>query len=685
LRLAVDIGGTFTDVVAYDEETGKTAFGKSPTTPAAMAEGVLAAVGKAGTNLKDCSAVLHGTTAVINALTERKGAKTALVTTKGFRDVYEIGRINRPDSYNLFFKKHVPLVPRYLRFEVDERLKGDGSVFIPFNEESADQVIAKIKENGIEAVAITFLHSYRNPVHETLMKDIIKEELGGKVYVTASNELSREYREYERTSTTVANAYVGPKMATYVDNLNRSLEKEGFKGNLLFMQSNGGIYDSEAAKIQPIQLLESGPAGGVAGTAYISHLLGFENAIALDMGGTTAKACTIERGIPSSGSDYFVGGYNSGLAIRIPVLDVVEVGAGGGSIARVDESGSMKVGPQSAGAVPGPAAYGKGGTEPTVTDADVVLGKIDPTRFLGGEIPLDRAKAEAAIREKIAKPLGVSLEAAAQGIVSIADATMAYAVRSVTTERGMDTRDFVMMIYGGAGPNHVAPVADELQVPLVIVPNHPAHFSAMGMLLSDVRRDYVQTYFGPVADMSLKDVEELYQKMEAKGRQEVLSSNVKVGEVTAIRSADMRYVGQEHAVLVQIPAKLATEEDRKEIKKRFDAAHQLRYSHSAPEEKAELVSLRLTMIGSVSKPALTVVQAKGKTPPNESMRGSRKVYFASTKAFVDTPIYSREKLLAGNMIEGPCVIEEYASNIPVPPEFTVEIEKHGNVYLRLRG
>ena len=354
-------------MVAYDDDTGKTSFGKSPTTPSAMVEGVLTALEKAGISLPACTALLHGTTAVINTLVERKGAKTALVTTKGFRDVYEIGRINRPDSYNLFFKKHVPLVPRYLRLEVDERLRGDGSIFIPFNETSADQVVETIKNNGIEAVAITFLHSYRNPVHETLMKDILKEA-DPKLYVTASNELSREYREYERTSTTVANAYVGPKMSLYVDDLVSNLAKRGFAGNLLFMQSNGGIYDSETAKMQPIQLLESGPAGGVAGTAYLSHLLGFENAIALDMGGTTAKACTIERGIPSSGSDYFVGGYNSGLAIRIPVLDVVEVGAGGGSIAKVDESGSMKVGPQSAGADPGPAAYGKGGTEPTVTD-----------------------------------------------------------------------------------------------------------------------------------------------------------------------------------------------------------------------------------------------------------------------------------------------------------------------------
>ena len=296
-----------------------------------------------------------------------------------------------------------------------------------------------------------------------------------------------------------------------------------------------------------------------------------------------------------------------------------------------------------------------------------------------------RELAERAIKERIAQPLGVSLETAAQGIVSIADATMAYAVRSVTTERGMDTRDFVMMIYGGAGPNHVAPVADELQIPLVIVPQHPAHFSAVGMLLSDVRRDYVQTFFGGVSDASLKEVEELYERMAEKGRRDIADSKINVNDVTALRSADMRYVGQEHSVLVQLPPKLATDEDRQEIKKRFDAAHLLRYSHNAPEEKAELVTLRLTVIGAVKKPALPLLQTGAKAPPKEAEKGSRKVYFPSRKEFVYCPVYSREALLAGNLIEGPAIIEEYASNIPVPPEFTVEMEKHGNLYLRLRG
>ncbi|MHB8566332.1 MAG: hydantoinase/oxoprolinase family protein [Nitrososphaerales archaeon] len=682
MRIAIDIGGTFTDIVAYDEQTGRTSFGKSQTTTGAMVGGVIAAIKKSGVELGNCSNLLHGTTAVINTLVERKGAKTALVTTKGFRDVYEIGRINRPDSYNLFFKKHVPLVPRYLRFEVEERLRGDGTVLVPFSKNSALEVISALKQNKIEALAITFLHSYRNSQHEALMKEIVKESMP-EIYISVSSDVTREYREYERTSTTAANAYVGPKISRYIDELEAMLEKQGFTGKLLLMQSNGGLYESNAAKAQPIQLVESGPAGGIAGAAHLSRMLGFENSIGLDMGGTTAKACTIENGVASSGSDYFVGGYNSGLAIRIPVIDITEVGAGGGSIARIDETKSIKVGPDSAGSDPGPACYGKGGVEPTVTDADVIMGKINPTRFLGGEMKLDMREARTAIFGRIAKVVGVSLEDAAAGVVGIADALMAYAVRSVTTEKGLDTRDFVLVSYGGAGPTHVAPVAEELQIPLVIIPRSPAHFSAMGMLYSDLRRDYVQTFFVPVAVADLREIDETYQKMEALGLENIKAPGVELSEISILRSADMRYVGQEHAVLVLIPLKMSSEENREEIKKRFDSAHLLRYAHNAPEEKSEFVSLRVTVLGKVKKPEMQNLAVGSKLPPKEAERGSRKVYFGSN--YADSPVYSRETLLSGNIIEGPAVVEEYASNVPVPPGFIIEVEKHGNLFLRLKN
>ncbi|MFI5268770.1 MAG: hydantoinase/oxoprolinase family protein, partial [Chloroflexota bacterium] len=566
LRIAVYIGGTFTDLTAFDSVNGSVELGKALSTPSNLTEGIMAAMAKTGVSPAEAGLVIHGSTVVINAILQRQGARTALVTTKGFRDVYEIGRINRPESFNLFFRKHRPLVPRELIFEVPERMLADGIEERALDEAAAREVAHKIDELGIEAVGIIFLHSYFAPEHEIRMRDILLES-NSNLFVTASHELSREYREYERTSTTAANAYVGPIVSHYLADLEQRLDSDGFQGSLLIMQSSGGLYDVDTARRQCVQMMESGPAGGVVGTMAICDALGLDAAISFDMGGTTAKACVIRRGSPDLSPDYFVGGYNEGLAIRIPVLDIKEVGTGGGSIAHIDQGGALHVGPESAGAEPGPVCYSRGGTEPTITDADVALGRISPEQFLGGEMRLDFDAAVRAIRGKVAEPLGLSLERAADGMLAIGIASMANAVRAVTTERGLDPRDFTLVAYGGGGPPHAVAVARELAIRRVIIPQAPAHFSAFGMLLADLRRDYVLTHFTKLADLDMAELEGLYQGLEQQGLQALTEAGIKPEQSVFERAADMRYVGQEHSVAINVPGKVDAEEVREQIKK----------------------------------------------------------------------------------------------------------------------
>ena len=553
MRIAVDIGGTFTDVALFDEAQGTVTPGKALSTPTNLVDGIMSAMVRTTDSPAAIDLMIHGSTVVINSIIERQGAKTALITTKGFRDVYEIGRINRPESFNLFFRKHRPLIPRDMIFEVPERILADGTEEQPLDEATALATARHIKSLGVEAVAILFLHSYREPGHEIQMREIMND-VAPDIFVTASHELSREYREYERTSTTAANAYVGPMVSRYLGNLEERLGSEGFKGSLMIMQSSGGLCDVQTARRQCVQMMESGPAGGVVGSMVLCDALSLNDAISFDMGGTTAKACVIRRGSPDLSPDYFVGGYNEGLAIRIPVLDIKEVGTGGGSIAYIDEGGALHVGPQSAGAEPGPACYGRGGDQATVTDADVVLGRISPDQFLGGEMGLDGQAAHDALRRQVAEPLGLTVERAASGVLAIAVASMANAVRGVTTERGLDPRDFTLIAYGGGGPLHAVAVARELALAQVIIPGSPAHFSAFGMLLADMRRDYVQTHFQLLADISMEQLEERYRQLEQEGLRELQAVGISTDQVVFERAADMRYVGQEHAVAVTAPA-----------------------------------------------------------------------------------------------------------------------------------
>lgn len=681
IRLAVDIGGTFTDVTAFDETTGAVFLGKAPSTPANFGDGILDAVGKAGTHLAETSAIVHGSTVVINALLERKGARTALVTTKGFRDVYEIGRINRPESFNLFFRKHRPLVPRQLVFEIAERMLADGTEEVPLDEYAARSLAQHLRDLGVESVAVVFLHSYRTPEHEARMRDILREEVPG-AFITASHELSREYREYERTSTAAANAFVGPMVTRYLASLEERLGGRSFRGNLMVMQSSGGLMDVQTARGQCVQMMESGPAGGVVGATAICEALGVDNAICFDMGGTTAKACVVRRGAPDLSPDYFVGGYNEGLAIRIPVLDIKEVGTGGGSIGSIDQGGALHVGPESAGADPGPVCYGRGGTRPTVTDADVVLGRIAADQFLGGEMALDAAAGLRAIQKEVAEPLALSLERAAAGMIEIAVSSMANAVRAVTTERGLDPRDFTLIAYGGGGPLHAVAVARELAIGKVIVPQAPAHFSAFGMLLADVRRDYVLTHFQRLADVSLDELEGLYQQLEQEGMAELERVGISPDRVVFERAADMRYVGQEHAVAVSTPSSIGPE-SRELIKRTFDDAHELRFSHSAPAEPAELVSLRVSVFGRTEKPPLPRIPQGTVEPPVDARRPDRMVTLDEGEGAESCAVYDRSRLLAGNIISGPALIEEAASCTLFGRNDTATVNEYGHLVIEL--
>ncbi|MGH6767945.1 MAG: hydantoinase/oxoprolinase family protein [Xanthobacteraceae bacterium] len=678
IRLAADIGGTFTDIAVFDGATGALTFGKVLSTPQRLVDGINAGVTKAGADYRSAGLFLHGSTVAINAILERTGAKTALLITEGFRDIYEIGRINRPDAYNLFFQKHMPLVERALRFEVRERVLADGEIETPLDEAEIAAHGRRLEALGIEACAILFLNCYAHTGHEARTKAIL-EKNHPQMFVTVSHELSQEYREFERCSTVVANAYVGPKVRRYVGEIDAHIRDAGFSGSFLVVQSTGGLYDAAQARSQCVRMLESGPAAGVIGTQALCRALKLDNAIAFDMGGTTAKAGVIYKGEALTTSKALIGGYERALPVQIAMMDIFEVGTGGGSIARI-EQGGLRVGPQSAGASPGPACYGLGGTEPTVTDANLVLGRLGADRFLGGEMPLDVLAAERAIAA-LAKPLDLDVTAAADGILRIAATAMSYAVKGVTTERGFDAGDFALVAYGGAGPLHAVAVAREIGIRKVIVPVAPGVFSAFGMLFSDLRYDFVRTWLTRLDEAPFERIEKVYRELERQGRKAIAGTAIKPKEIVVKRAADMRYVGQEHAVTVDLPARVFAQRDRKAVKRMFDEMHALRYGTSAPAEGAEIVSLRVTVAGIMAKPPLKRIARGRAAPPAGAHTGKRGAFLDGR--FRDAPTYRRAVLLAGNRIKGPALIEEHASTTVLMPGDACEVDAYGNLVIKV--
>jgi N-methylhydantoinase A len=681
LRVAVDIGGTFTDMAAFDEVTGQLLFGKALSTHGQLVNGIQATLDSAHIDLRDGNLFLHGSTIAINTLLERNGAKTALLITEGFRDIYEIGRVNRPDAYNLFFNKHEPLVKRSLRFEVAERLRADGSTHKPLDEAAVRELARELGGQDIAAVAVLLLHSYRNPAHEQRVKQILQEELPG-AFVCASHELSQEYREFERVSTAVANAYVGPRVSAYLGELEQHLSTKGFEGDFYVVQSTGGLFPSAHARRDCVRMLESGPAAGVIGAQAICAQLGMGDAIAFDMGGTTAKAGVISEGRPLTTGSALIGGYERALPIQIPMMDIHEVGTGGGSIARIETGNALRVGPQSAGSIPGPVAYGRGGTEPTVTDANLLLGRLDADHFLGGELKLDLAATQRQMEARVATPLGLDATSAADGILRIAVTQMSHAVKAVTTERGLDAGSFTMVVYGGAGPLHASAIARELGIRKVLIPYAPGYFSAYGMLFSDRRYDYVRSVFRKLGEVSFDEIEALYKSMEDEGRAALTQSGTKPEDVVIERAADMRYVGQEHAVTVDLPGAFFVDKDRSAIKRQFDDLHKVRYGTSAPKEPADLVSLRVTVLGTMKKPPRHSVDSGSATPEKAALRGVKPVYFRQG-GWAETPVYKRDLLRAGNQIAGPALVEEHASTTVVQPGDDLRVDELGNLQISI--
>jgi N-methylhydantoinase A len=657
LSVAVDIGGTFTDLVAFDERSGRVLQAKSLTTPEELSQGVWDCLAKAAIAPRDAAALVHGSTIAINIAIEAKGARTALVVTRGTRDVYKIGRQNRPDAYDFFFKRPVPLVPRSRTFEADERVLGSGAVLTPLTTESAHEVANAVRDSGAESVAVCFLHSYLDPSHEIAMGRYLRDALGERVYLTLSHEIIREYREYERTSTSVMNAYIGPRTSDYVGQMEDRLTREGFTGQFLIMQSNGGVMAPSTAKKIPVAMMESGPVGGVIAAAEVGKRLGIQNVIAFDMGGTTAKTSLVQGGDVTVSQGYYVGGYASGHPVMFPVVDIVEVGAGGGSIAWIDEVGGLKVGPRSAGAAPGPIAYRRGGTEPTVTDANLVLGRISPTSFLGGEMALDVQGAAEGIATQLSKPLEMNATRVAHGIIQIAVAKMSLAVRGVSVERGYDPRDFALVAMGGAGPPHALAIARDLHIPQVIIPNLPAHFSALGMLMSDVRHDYVRTYYRAFLDSDFEELASIYNELIATGEATLTYEGVDTAARTHQRSMDLRYVGQEFSLQVPVSDVEIRTADVETIKQRFDQMHERRFGHAAVEEQIELVNLRLTALGARAKinfPRVSGSQAAARI-------GTRSIYLDDTDRPAEVAVFQRMLLAPDARVVGPAVIEEYGS------------------------
>jgi N-methylhydantoinase A len=655
LDVGVDIGGTFTDLFAVDSASGQVYEAKSLTTPHDLSEGVFACLEKASISAAAVGTLVHGSTVAINIAIERTGARSALVVTQGTRDVYTIGRGNRPDAYNPFFKRPQPLIPRSLTFEVSERKLASGDTLTALAEDHANAIAEQVQSAGVDAVAVCFLHSYADPEHEELMGRVLRAALP-EAHVSLSNEIVREYREYERMSTTALNAYIGPRASEYLSQIEGGLAEREFTGRFLVMQSNGGVMSPETARRTPVAMMESGPVGGVIASVHVGEAMGFQDVITFDMGGTTAKSSLILGAEPTIAHGYHIGGYASGHPAMLPVVDIVEVGAGGGSIAWIDDVGSLKVGPRSAGADPGPICYRRGGTEPTVTDANVVLGRIGAESFLGGEMALDAAGARTGIEQRLGR-LGLSLTEAAIGIVRLAVANMVLAVRGVSVERGYDPRDFVLMAQGGNGPLHAVEIARELSIPTVVVPRLPAIFSAVGMLMADLRHDYVQTHYTGLADAELPELASMFEELVGLGSERLRSEAVAEDAQTFERSLDLRYAGQEFALSIPVdPAELRAG-DKAAIRARFDAAHQQRYGYATPEEEVEMVNLRVVAKGARERPVLPSVPAAG----DDALVGRRSVWFADPAAPVDCAVYARDRLRVGDVVSGPAVIEEHSS------------------------
>jgi len=676
MRVATDIGGTFTDLV-YIDDNGKIGIAKSHTTPPNFEKGVLNVIKESGISTVDFDTFIHGTTVIINTLTERKGVKTGLITTKGFRDVLEIARGNRPDLFNIQYKKPTPFVPRYLRQEVPERLNYKGEIIQALDADRVKEIVEYFKRMKVEAIAVSYLHSYSNPVHEIETVKIIKE-LWPDVAVTASHEVTREWREYERTSTTVLNSYVKPIATTYIERLEGELKKINYSSKNYIMQSNGGTTTFEQSKQIPINMVESGPVAGIYGAAILGKFLNEDNIIAFDIGGTTAKCSLIDSGEVKVTTEYHIerDERNAGYPIKVPVVDIVEIGNGGGSIAWIDDGGSLKVGPQSAGALPGPVAYGKGGTEPTTTDANLLTGRLSPKNF---DNEVDMEKVKAVVNEKIATKFDISTDEAALGILRIANSNMLNALKLISVRKGYDPREFTLVAFGGGGPMHAPGLAKELGVKKVIVPVAASVFSAWGMLMTDLRHDYIQTFIRRVDTLNYEEFYRNFEELENKALAQFADEDVTHDRVIFSRYIDIRYIGQEHTVKVPVPNGRITKETLAEVIQRFHDKHEQLYTFKLENNPTEIVNLHLIAFGSVKKPELFELEHNGLNL-KDALKEIRPVLFEET-GWINTPVYDRTKLNPDTFIEGPVIVEESSASTVIYPGQSLTVDLYGNLII----
>ncbi|WP_066291683.1 hydantoinase/oxoprolinase family protein [Bacillus sp. FJAT-29937] len=673
-RVGVDIGGTFTDFVILDQDSGQITIEKTPTTPRNLWEGIRNGFDQANVDLTETAMIVHGTTVGLNCFLEKKGVRTGIITTKGFRDVYEIGRVNRIEMYDLFYKKPEPLVQREYRVEVEERLDSNGNVISALNREDVLKAAEYFRKEEIKAIAVCLLHAYNNPVHEILVGQILSE-VYPEAQVSLSHQLAREWREYERTSTTVINAYIADKVGSYLSNIESGLMERGYKRPFFVNQSSGGIMSVNSAKAKPVHTIMSGPAAGAISSAYIGKLAGFNNIISFDMGGTSTDVSLTYHGKTRVTNESQIERH----PLMVPMIDIYSIGAGGGSIAHIDRAGSLNVGPQSSGAEPGPACYGRGGLEPTVTDANLTLGRI-PSHLLGGKMEMNKESSINAIH-RISDPLTLDVVTGAAGILRIVNNNMAYAIRAVTVQRGLDPKDFVLFAFGGAGPIHACEVAEELGIKTVIVPLAPGTFSALGMLLSEIRHDFARTRLVRTELSDPLELEGIYSEME----QESISILEKeVNPDTPVRferAVEMRYVGQEYTVRVPLPNDALTKDRMISLREDFNRLHNQAYGHSSESEPTEIINLRLAAFGSLGEVKIKKITNGGPEPLNNALMGTTKIFLNSTEGYVDCPVYNRDNLLAENKILGPALVLEKGSTTLITSDFEGVIDQIGNLLL----
>ncbi len=694
-RVGADIGGTFTDLIVVESTTGAFAIGKVLTTPEdpslAVEEALTATLQAFGVEPAQVQHLIHGTTLVTNAMIERKGAKTALLATKGFRDAVEIGRENRYELYDLMLEQPKPLTPRHLRFDVPQRTLSDGSTYEELDTAYVAQLARELADNGIEAVAIAFLHSFTNPAAERAAREIV-QEVAPNLRVSISSDVVPEIREFERASTTIANVYVQALVERYLRELENRLHALGFTGNFYLMLSSGGIATVDTTVQYPVRLLESGPAAGALAANAYGLAAGHSSLISFDMGWTTAKICVIDGGKPLIAHEFEVDRIyrfkkGSGLPIKIPVIELIEIGTGGGSIARVDGLGLLKVGPDSSGAMPGPVCYGRGGEEPTVTDANLILGYLDPSYFLGGRMALDLDKARQIIKEKIADKLGLSIEEAAWGIHQIANENMANAARVHALERGKDPRRFPLFAFGGAGPVHAYRIALSLGSPLLLAPLGAGVMSTVGFLSAPLAFDFVRSWAVELNAIDWAQANRLLAEMEAEGEALLSNSGVARESITHRRAVDMRYVGQGHEIRVPLANGELSAISASALKADFQQVYQELYERLGPPVNIELLNWRVVSSGPKPEVRLEIKAVDTQTINSaaDTQKGARQAYFPEANGFVETPIYDRYRMRPGLQFTGPAIIEERESTVIVGPGSDCQIDEHYNLVITMAG